>query len=386
MTELKSGLAYQLREAPAQTLSPSIHNILHNSPLHLSLLKNSTQGSTYRISFNSARWKQEAELFQNELQKLSEHHREISAYIETLIQQREQSKHPKNIRQPRPSALYAYCEQLYNEKIDIISFIVKVLAPETSLHQLELRVVNRLQTAKDSTQLPLWDSRLAHSYLMAEGLCNLSELMSLNWSQAELFDCMQQLSCQLHKLYQQAQLRAHRDLKPSNIVVSYEPGVHKARLRFHLIDFGVALESQRPSQKEEQKIFRCGTPPYMAPELQDQAEYADARADYYALGIILYELIEHIPCKTPRYFKDWLKRSGAPQLSQTTPSHKACNRLIQDLSAWEASKRPQTQKELETRLKQILPGVYADIHSLYWLVGTLMLVALSCGYIFSIYE
>ncbi len=83
----------------------------------------------------------------------------------------------------------------------------------------------------------------------------------------------------------------HRDLKPGNILVTYVDGVPVPKV----IDFGVAKATLQPLtdktiHSEINSII--GTLEYMAPE---QAEVnsldIDTRADIYALGVILYELL-----------------------------------------------------------------------------------------------
>lgn len=74
----------------------------------------------------------------------------------------------------------------------------------------------------------------------------------------------------------------HRDLKPSNILFDRQ-GVP------YISDFGIAkmLEASSGSVTGSGII---GTPAYMAPE-QASGEAVDGRADIYALGIILFEML-----------------------------------------------------------------------------------------------
>ncbi|MBX3387968.1 MAG: serine/threonine protein kinase [Phycisphaeraceae bacterium] len=76
----------------------------------------------------------------------------------------------------------------------------------------------------------------------------------------------------------------HLDLKPANILVSSE-GQPK------IVDFGVAMISDLP--EGAQPTERGGTIPYMSPEqLSGRSNEIDLRSDVYALGVLLYELIE----------------------------------------------------------------------------------------------
>jgi tetratricopeptide (TPR) repeat protein len=73
----------------------------------------------------------------------------------------------------------------------------------------------------------------------------------------------------------------HRDLKPSNIIIDREGSAR-------IMDFGIARVSGVRSKTGEGAVI--GTPEYMSPE-QVEGKPADHRADLYALGVILFEML-----------------------------------------------------------------------------------------------
>lgn len=73
----------------------------------------------------------------------------------------------------------------------------------------------------------------------------------------------------------------HRDLKPENILLTRDTWPFEVKL----CDFGLSTRVRGETKMRS----RYGSPGYMAPE-QFEAEY-DHRVDFYALGVILYELL-----------------------------------------------------------------------------------------------
>jgi len=81
----------------------------------------------------------------------------------------------------------------------------------------------------------------------------------------------------------------HRDLKPDNVLIVGAGGEDHVKV----LDFGVAklLEGDgRPSELSTMAGSLLGTAEYMAPE-QVRCEVIDPRADLYAVGILLYEML-----------------------------------------------------------------------------------------------
>ncbi|MBI3862455.1 MAG: protein kinase [Planctomycetia bacterium] len=83
----------------------------------------------------------------------------------------------------------------------------------------------------------------------------------------------------------------HRDIKPSNVLVAIHDGVPVPKV----IDFGVAKAvNQRLTEETMNTQIGAviGTLEYMSPEQAELSELdIDTRADVYALGVLLYELL-----------------------------------------------------------------------------------------------
>jgi beta-lactam-binding protein with PASTA domain/serine/threonine protein kinase len=78
----------------------------------------------------------------------------------------------------------------------------------------------------------------------------------------------------------------HRDVKPENVLIADE--AHGGRVK--VADFGLAKAVSADTQHTATGGVLIGTVSYLAPELVVDGR-ADARADVYAAGVVLYELL-----------------------------------------------------------------------------------------------
>lgn len=146
----------------------------------------------------------------------------------------------------------------------------------------------------------------------------------------------------------------HRDLKPSNIIWRRD---RNGDDRITLVDFGIAV--CRPGNADATRLTSgglIGTPHYMSPE-QAHGEHVDARADLYALGCILYELVTGDPPFDGSGFEVLLAHLGrpAPLPSEKNPDvPESIDRLCAELLAKKPDDRPASADALVARIDEIL--------------------------------
>ena len=92
---------------------------------------------------------------------------------------------------------------------------------------------------------------------------------------------LDQIGAALDHAHLREQPVLHRDIKPSNIMIGPNE-------RAILTDFGIARLMGDASLTQVGQMV--GTPAYMAPEVV-QGHEADGRADVYALGVVLFQLV-----------------------------------------------------------------------------------------------
>lgn len=100
----------------------------------------------------------------------------------------------------------------------------------------------------------------------------------------------------------------HGDLSPDNVLLGRDGQVR-------LLDFGIAGgEEHRQRQRQREKAIR-GTLGYIAPEVIAEDQPVDARADVFALGVLIYEMTTGqrlFPGDGLNYVNAVLERSPTP--------------------------------------------------------------------------
>jgi predicted Ser/Thr protein kinase len=113
----------------------------------------------------------------------------------------------------------------------------------------------------------------------------------------------------------------HRDLKPDNVFVTFQGGKPVVKL----IDFGIAkLKTAQAGQTKNLTVagMLMGTPEYMAPEQAYSADKVDVRADLYAVGVMLYEMLSGqapVTADDPRVLILKVERGEVMPLVQAAP-------------------------------------------------------------------
>jgi serine/threonine-protein kinase len=143
----------------------------------------------------------------------------------------------------------------------------------------------------------------------------------------------------------------HRDIKPSNILFD-------KRGNPYISDFGIAKLSQAQSGNVTGSAI-IGTPAYMAPE-QAQGTEVDGRADIYALGIILFEILtgkQPYEADTPMAVAIKHITDPVPHIQQTNPKlPEVMDAIIQTAMAKDRTQRFSTAVEMTNALREAARG------------------------------
>jgi serine/threonine-protein kinase len=156
----------------------------------------------------------------------------------------------------------------------------------------------------------------------------------------------------------------HRDLKPENILLLRTPQPGGPRVK--LVDFGLAKLIEdvpahlRDGAPHTAAGVNVGTPHYMSPE-QCRGLKVDARADLYALGVVLYETVTgRLPFDGATPLEIWQAHTERPPRPPIEVVHEAVspalNAVILRLLAKRPEHRFQTAAQLSAALEHVNDG------------------------------
>ncbi len=142
----------------------------------------------------------------------------------------------------------------------------------------------------------------------------------------------------------------HRDLKPANVLIN-DAGLLK------IVDFGVAAAHREGDTQLTKTGYVIGSPKYMAPE-QILGKKVDERADVYAIGVMLYEMLTGVP---PYSRGDHMSVMYQHVQGRAKPPREVNPALAAELSelivramAVDKTKRFQNMEELRAALQKFL--------------------------------
>ncbi len=156
----------------------------------------------------------------------------------------------------------------------------------------------------------------------------------------------------------------HRDLKPDNVLLERRDD---GGVMIKVLDFGIArvTDPGHDATQANTALTRVGTvmgtPGYMAPE-QAMGEVVDGRADLYALGVVLWEMIVgEVPFAGPdltaivtRQLTETLPTLGAAAGDPSVPA--SLNALVASLLARQLADRPVTVADVRDALRDLAYG------------------------------
>jgi len=159
----------------------------------------------------------------------------------------------------------------------------------------------------------------------------------------------------------------HRDLKPDNLFLATD-GSARTPVVIKILDFGIAKLVSGNNEGNTHKTrtgSMLGTPAYMSPEQARDASAIDDRADVYALGCILFEMVAgRPPFVRPGAGEVMIAHviEAPPTLSSLVPEvDRGLESLVAQMLEKDPAARPQTMTEVQARLEGLLAGRAAPL-------------------------
>ncbi|MCS6797816.1 MAG: protein kinase [Myxococcota bacterium] len=182
--------------------------------------------------------------------------------------------------------------QLALDKLVAIKVLHRHLATDPKVARRfhrEARAAARLSHPHSLQILDFGEAEDGILYIAMELLdgCNLLEIVEREspLTPARIRNICDQILSALHAAHEAGII--HRDLKPENVIVVRRGAEEIVKV----CDFGIAkIQEQEGGSAITVRGFVCGTPEFMAPE-QARGEELDRRADIYAAGCLLYQLL-----------------------------------------------------------------------------------------------
>jgi len=158
----------------------------------------------------------------------------------------------------------------------------------------------------------------------------------------------------------------HRDLKPQNLFLTSHDGAPVIKV----LDFGVSKLSQdNRTASVTTSCMLLGTPLYMAPEQFADPREVDVRADVWALGATLYELLTgRLPFEeqnAQRLYAVLITSQPSPPSALRPELPPAVDEVVMRCLRRDPEQRYQTVRQLAEALSALLPdGVESSVASL----------------------
>ncbi len=186
--------------------------------------------------------------------------------------------------------------------------------------------------------------------------CNLHDRISLYAPLAlsEVAHLVEQVAAGLGEAHRLGFV--HRDVKPANVMVGEQDGAPYVKI----LDFGiVGLRTEAFDTRLTGTGFIIGTPAYMAPEQARDPSFVTPAADFYSLGVMMFEMLTgRVPFDAQQPVDMIIKHSIEP----VPPVPPSCG--LELLVHWMLEKnpndRPQSAEELLAELARLRATVPDD--------------------------